>query len=103
MSVSKRYGLHEVNSLSVDLDEGEDVSRLHGFTQRVEARRRVQTLLFGKTLLRVFGYDEVFSRLPDHHKAKIPPPQKNDFYFNTKIIFKFPVQIIPGTISAVFK
>lgn len=69
MSVSQRYGLHEIDSLGVDLDEREDVSSLHGFTQRVEAGRRVQTL-FGKALLCVFGYDEVFSRLPDYHTEK---------------------------------
>ncbi len=64
MSVSQRYRLHEVDSLCVDLDEGEDVSGFHCVTQRVEPRRRVGTLLSCKTFLCVFGSDEVFPRLP---------------------------------------
>lgn len=64
MSVGQRYGLHEVDSLSVDLDEGEDVPGLHCVTQRVEPRRRVRTLLPGEAFLSVLGGDEVFPRLP---------------------------------------
>lgn len=64
VSVVQRYGLHEVDSLGIHLDEGENVSGLHGVTQRVEARRCVRTLLPGKALLCVFGRDEVFPRLP---------------------------------------
>jgi len=65
MSVGKRNGLHEVHSLGIDLDEGEDVASLHRVTQCVEPGRRLGTLLPGETLLCVFGYDEVFPRLPD--------------------------------------
>lgn len=64
VSVGQRYGLHEVHSLSVDLDEGENVSSLHCVAQRVEPRRRIGTFLPGEALLCVFGCDEVFPRLP---------------------------------------
>lgn len=64
VSVGQRYGLHEVHSLSVDLDEGEDVAGLHRVAQRVEPRRRVGALLPREAFLRVFGRDEVFPRLP---------------------------------------
>lgn len=64
VSVGQRYGLHEVDSLGVDLDEGENVSSLHGVAQRVKPRRRIGTLLPCETLLCVFGCDEVFPRLP---------------------------------------
>lgn len=64
MPVGQRNRLHEVHPLSVDLDEGEDVSGLHCIAQRVKPRRRIRTLLLGKTFLRVFGCDEVFPRLP---------------------------------------
>lgn len=64
VSVGQRYGLHEVDPLGVDLDEGEDVPGLHCVTQRVEPRRRIGTLLPGVTFLCVFGCDEVFPRLP---------------------------------------
>ena len=64
MSVGQRYGLHEVHSLGVDLDEGEDVPGLHRVTQRVEPRHGVRTFLPGESFLCVFGGDEVFPRLP---------------------------------------
>lgn len=64
MSIGQRYGLHEVHSLSIDLDEGEDVPGLHSVTQRMEPRRRIGTLLPGKAFLSVLGSDEVFPRLP---------------------------------------
>lgn len=64
VSVGQRYGLHEVDSLGVDLDEGEDVPGLHRVTQRVEPGRRIGTLLPRETFLSVLGSDEVFPRLP---------------------------------------
>lgn len=64
MSVGQWYGLHEVHSLSIDLDERENISSLHCVTEGVESRRRIRTFLPGKTLLRVLGCDEVFPRLP---------------------------------------
>lgn len=74
MPVGQRNGLHEVHPLSVDLDEGEDVSGLHCVAQRVELRRRIRTLLLGETFLRVFGCDEVFPRLPggEHEDTDAP-------------------------------
>lgn len=65
VSVGQRNGLHEVNSLCVDLNEGEDVPGLHCVTQCVEPRRRIGTLLPGEAFLSVFGGDEVLPRLPD--------------------------------------
>lgn len=64
VSVGQRYGLHEVDPLGVDLDEGEDVAGLHCVAQRVEPRRGVRTLLPRVAFLGVFGRDEVFPRLP---------------------------------------
>lgn len=64
VSIGQRYGLHEVHSLSVDLDEGEDVPGLHGVTQCVEPRRRIGALLPGEAFLSVLGSDEVFPCLP---------------------------------------
>lgn len=64
MFVGQRDGFHEVHALGVDLDEREDVPRLHGVTQRVELRRSVGTLPPGEALLCVLGCDEIFPRLP---------------------------------------
>lgn len=64
MPVGQRDGLHEVDPLGVDLDEGEDVPGLHRVAQRVKPRRHIRTLLPGEALLRVFGRDEVLPRLP---------------------------------------
>lgn len=67
VSVGQRDGLHQVDPLGVDLDEGEDVPGLHGVTQCVEPRRPVGTLLPGEAFLRVLCRDEVFPRLPGAH------------------------------------
>lgn len=64
VSIGQRYGLHQVNSLGVDLDEREDIPSFHCVTQRLEPRRRIGTLLPGKTFFRVLGGDEIFPRLP---------------------------------------
>lgn len=64
VSVGQRDGLHEVDSLSVDLDEGKYVSGFNCVAQRVEPRCRIRTLLPGVAFLRVLGCDEVFPRLP---------------------------------------
>lgn len=64
MSIGQRNGLHEVNSLGIDLDEGDDVPGFHGVTQRVKLRCRLWTLLPSETFLRVLGGDEVFPCLP---------------------------------------
>lgn len=65
VSVCQRYGLHQVHSLGVNLDEGEDVPSLHCVAQRVEPRGRVGTLLPSKSLFSVLGGDEIFPCLPD--------------------------------------
>ena len=67
VSVCQRYGLHQVYSLGVNLDEGEDVAGLHGVTQRVQPRGRVGTLLPSESLFCVLGGDEIFPRLPDKY------------------------------------
>lgn len=64
MAISQRNGLHEVHTLSVDLDERENIPGLHSVTERVQFGQRVRTLLSSKALLCVFGHDEVFPRLP---------------------------------------
>lgn len=64
MSVRQRDGLHQVHSLGVNLDEGEDVPGLHRVAQSVEPRGRVGTLLPCKSLFCVLGGDEIFPRLP---------------------------------------
>lgn len=65
MSIRQRYGLHQVHSLGVNLDEGEDVPSLHSVAQRVEPRGRVGTLLPSESLLGVLGSDEILPGLPD--------------------------------------
>lgn len=65
VSVCQRYGLHQVHSLGVNLDEGEDVPGLHRVAQRVEPRGRVGTLLPSESLFSVLGGDEIFPCLPD--------------------------------------
>lgn len=67
VSVCQRYGLHQVHSLGINLDEGEDVPGLHRVAQRVEPRGRVGTLLPCKPLFCVLGGDEIFPRLPDKY------------------------------------
>lgn len=69
VSVCQRDGLHQVHSLGVNLDEGEDVPSLHRVAQRVEPRGRVGTLLPSESLFSVLGGDEIFSRLPDGSSA----------------------------------
>lgn len=64
VSVGQRYGLHQVNSLGIDLDEREDIPSLHCVAQRPEPRCRIGTFLPGKTFFRVLGGDEIFPRLP---------------------------------------
>lgn len=77
VSVGQRYGLHEIDSLGVDLDEGEDVPGLHCVTQRVQPRRWIGALLPRETFLCVLGGDEVFPRLPggryDEVSAQLQP------------------------------
>lgn len=67
VSVCQRDGLHQVHSLGVNLDEGEDVPGLHRVAQGVEPRGRVRTLLPSESLFCVLGGDEIFPRLPDKY------------------------------------
>lgn len=67
VSVCQRYGLHQVHSLGVNLDEREDVPGLHRVAQSVEPRGRVGTLLPSKSLFCILGGDEIFPCLPDKY------------------------------------
>ena len=55
VSVGQGDGLHQVHTLCVDLDEGEDVSSLDGVAQRVKLGRPVWTLPPGEALLCVLS------------------------------------------------
>lgn len=69
MLIGQWYGLHQVHSFSVNLDEGEDVSGLHCLTQDVEPGLLVRTLPLNKLLLCVLGCDVVLPRLPEGDKS----------------------------------
>ena len=64
MSVGQGDGLHQVNSLSVHLDQREDVPGLDRVTQGVQLGHPVWTLPPGEPLLGVLGCDEVLTGLP---------------------------------------
>lgn len=68
MPIGHWNGLHQVHSISVDLDEGEDVTGLHRVTQGVQSGCSVWTFLTSKAFLCVFGCDEVFPGLPERQR-----------------------------------
>lgn len=70
MPVGQRNGVHEVHSLGVDLDEGEDVASLHRVTQGVQSGRSVRAFLMGESFFCVFGRDEVFPGLPEKQRER---------------------------------
>lgn len=65
MLVSLMNGLHQVQSFGVYLDQGEDVPGLYRVAQCVQSGCVICILPLSKTLLCVFGCDEVFSNLPE--------------------------------------
>lgn len=80
MPIGERNGLHKLHSLSIDLDEGEDVAGLHCITQGVQSGCSVWAFLTSKAFLCVFCCNEVFPGLPERQReAEVTVNAKNTY------------------------
>lgn len=62
-------GLHQVHPLSVDLDQGQDVSVPDGLVENLKPGRSVGTEPLGETLFGVLCGDVVLPRLPENNNT----------------------------------
>lgn len=63
-------GLHQVHTLGVDLDQGQDVLVPDRLVQKLQACHGVRTQALSEMLLRVLGRDEVLPHLPEEPHAQ---------------------------------
>lgn len=65
MFIGQRKSLGQVHSISVNLQQGEDVTALDCIVQAAQFGSRICASALSKALLCVLGCDEIFAALPE--------------------------------------